>query len=197
VFVLATDRKLLPVAAVPSRAEGPPVPPDFDALYASSVRDVARWAARLAGPSVDPADVVQEVFIVAHRRLDSLHAGIKPSTWLFGITRRVARSEQRKQRLWRWLYGNGSDSLDDFAFLGPTPIEQLEQRRAQLQVYRALDRMKEKYRTAFILFELEGRTTQEIADLLDAKLATVKVWLHRARAQFVTHAERGRVCGPR
>ncbi len=184
--VLARETKLtsLPMtrASVQARAHRTL---SFDTLYADGAPLVARWAVRLGGPSIDAADVVQEVFIVAHRRFDTLHPEIKPSTWLFGIARRVVQAQRRKLRRWQWLAKGSFDSAELVPFSGPTPVQQLEQRRAFAEAYRVLERMREKHRVAFVLFELEGHTVQEIAELCDANLNTVKVWLHRARAEFV------------
>jgi RNA polymerase sigma-70 factor, ECF subfamily len=52
------------------------------------------------------------------------------------------------------------------------------------RVYAVLDRMGERHRTVFILFEIEEFSGQEIADLKGVKVGTVWVWLHRARAEF-------------
>ena len=157
----------------------------FDTLYDDGAPLVARWAVRLGGPNIDAADVVQEVFIVAHRKFHTLRPEIKPSTWLFGITRRVVLAQRRKQRRWLWLAKGSFESAELVPFSGPTPVQQLEQRRALADAYRVLERMREKHRVAFVLFELEGHSVQEVAELCDAKLNTVKVWLHRARAEFV------------
>src|SRR5206468_2683122 len=55
---------------------------------------------------------------------------------------------------------------------------------------RVLDGMGEKYRSVIILFELEGLPGEEVARLMDARPATVWVWLHRARSQFLAGLER-------
>ena len=163
----------------------------FDTLYADGAPLVARWAVRLGGPSIDAADVVQEVFIVAHRRFDTLRPEIKPSTWLFGITRRVVQAQRRKLRRWHWLAKGSLENAERVPFSGPTPVQHLEQRRAFAEAYRVLERMREQHRVAFVLFELEGHTVQEIAELCEANLNTVKVWLHRARAEFVRLSSEG------
>jgi RNA polymerase sigma-70 factor, ECF subfamily len=156
---------------------------DFDVLYRETAPKVARWAARLGGPGIDAADVVQEVFIVAFRRRDTLRPDVKATTWLFGITLRVVQAHRRKQGFRRWFMRHRAPQ-ESMSFSGPTPIESLEQKRAEAKAYRILDAMSPKYREAFILFELEGMSTHEISELLGKNQATVKVWLHRARGQF-------------
>ena len=66
----------------------------------------------------------------------------------------------------------------------PTPGEALEEREAAERFYRVLDDLPEHYRQVLVLFELEEMTTEEIARTVDRPAATVRVWLHRARAQF-------------
>jgi RNA polymerase sigma-70 factor (ECF subfamily) len=156
----------------------------LDDIYRAHARQVASWASRLLGPSADLEDVVHEVFLVVDKKLASFRGEAKLTTWLYRITHNVARGYRRKAKIHRWLSGRAEDFGRDIPSTYPTPVEDLERRQAQAIVYRALDRMSEKYRTVFILFELEGMSGQEIAELLGIKLGAVWVRLHRARAQF-------------
>ena len=72
----------------------------------------------------------------------------------------------------------------------PTPAEALERDRAIGEVYRVLDRLSERHRRVLVLFEIEGMSTQEIADLVGAQVGTVRVWLFRARARFLEEHQR-------
>jgi RNA polymerase sigma-70 factor (ECF subfamily) len=72
----------------------------------------------------------------------------------------------------------------------PTPAEALEQERAIDEVYRVLDRLSPRHRRVLVLFEIEGMSTQEIADLVGAQVGTVRVWLFRARARFLEEHQR-------
>ncbi len=153
-------------------------------VYRAHAQSVARWAARLGGPAVDVEDVVQEVFLTAHRLLPEFRGEAKITTWLFRITQNQVRHQRRKLRFRQFLTGNASDVIGQAPSNRPTPVEVLEQRQASATVYRVLDGMSDKYRTAFILFEIEHVSGEEIAALLGQKVATIWVWLHRARAQF-------------
>jgi RNA polymerase sigma-70 factor (ECF subfamily) len=157
---------------------------DVEDLYKLHARTVARWAARLGGPGVDVEDVVQEVFLVAKRRLGTFTGDGSVSTWLFRATANITAAARRKQRLWRWLGRVPEAERPGLGAAGPTPVEALESREDVAAVYRALDQLPERLRRVLILFELEGLSTQEIADLMDARLSTVRVWLFRARAKF-------------
>jgi RNA polymerase sigma-70 factor (ECF subfamily) len=157
---------------------------DVEDLYRLHARTVARWAARLGGPGVDVEDVVQEVFLVAKRRLGAFTGDASVTTWLFRATANIAAAARRKQRLRRWLGRTSADERPGMGAAGPTPVEALEQRQDVAAVYRALDALPERLRRVLILFELEGLSTQEIAELTNARAATVRVWLFRARAKF-------------
>jgi RNA polymerase sigma-70 factor (ECF subfamily) len=160
---------------------------DVEDLYRAHARTVARWAARLGGPGVDVEDVVQDVFLVAKRRLrtfDSDGHG-RVTTWLFRTTANIAAAMRRKQRLARWLARRTDEAeAPGLGAGGATPVEALERRQEAERVYRVLDALPERMRRVLILFEMEGLSTQEIADLTDARVATVRVWLFRARAKF-------------
>lgn len=160
-------------------------PRELGALYRQHAQTVARWAARLGGPEIDVDDVVQEVFLTVHRLLSGFRGEAKITTWLFRITQNQVRHQRRKMRYRRFLRGTANDVAGQIISNGPTPSDLLEQRQASATVYRVLDGLSDKYRTAFILFEIERLSGEEIASLLDQKVNTIWVWLHRARAQFI------------
>jgi RNA polymerase sigma-70 factor (ECF subfamily) len=180
-----------------ARARSPlPLPPQADALapdvaslYRTYAAKVGRWAARLGGPSIEVEDVVQEVFVVAKRRLVSFQPdrGGSISTWLFRTTERVVLGARRKQRLRRLLGATPAGDLPGAETAGPIPSDELERRQEIAHVYRVLDRLPARQRKVLILFELEGMSTQEIAALIGARVGTVRVWLYRARASFLQH----------
>ncbi len=169
-----------PVLAAEIRADRQ----ELDLIYRAHAPLVATWASRLAGPTCDLEDLVQEVFLVVERRLPSFRGDAKLTTWLYQITHNVVRSHRRKARVRRWLSGSAEETAGELPSTDSTPIEDLERARARATVYGALDEMGDKYRTVFILFELEGLSGQEIAELTGTKLGTVWVRLHRARAEF-------------
>jgi RNA polymerase sigma-70 factor (ECF subfamily) len=170
------------------------------ALYRAHAPLVARWARRLGGPQVDAEDVVHEVFLVAHKRLPEFRGDAKPTTWLFRITDFVVRAHRRNARMRAWLARHFAADREP-AGMGSvqiSPVEHLVERERAALVYRALDALGEKYRSLFVLYELEGLSGEEIAALTGVKLATVWVRLHRARARFVArinvlHARQGQI----
>jgi RNA polymerase sigma-70 factor (ECF subfamily) len=165
-------------------------PPELGALYREHAGTVARFAQRLAGPTLDVEDLVQEVFLVAHAQLPKFRGEAKLTTWLYRITENVVRHRRRKERFRRWLGGSSEEIGGKAASGRPTPVEDLERREASRTVYRVLDQMSERYRTLIILFELDGKSGEEIAELTGQKVNSVWVALHRARQQFLERLER-------
>jgi RNA polymerase sigma-70 factor, ECF subfamily len=175
-----------PVITRPSFAEAvAPAAGAFSEIYREHALTVSRWAVRLGGPEIDCEDVVQEVFLTVRRRLPEFRGEAKIATWLFRITERTVANHRRKLRLRRFFAtAFGVREATERAVL--TPAEVVERREEVAALYRTLDRLPAKYRRVLILFELEGRSTQQIAELLSIKPGTARVWLHRARARFLT-----------
>jgi RNA polymerase sigma-70 factor, ECF subfamily len=164
------------------------VPRSFDEAYRSHAQDAARWARHLGGTSIDVEDVVQEVFLVVSRRLASFRGDARFSTWLFEITRKVVANHRRRQRWRLWRAGQGS-KLANLPSPLRDPLAELERRQAGILFYRTLDKLPEKYRTVLVLFEIDGLSTHDIAELCHRSWPTVKVQLHRARELFLRHHE--------
>ena len=154
---------------------------DWEAVYRAHAADVARWAARLAGPAEDVDDLVHEVFLVVQGRLGGWRGEAKLSTWLYRITVNVVRHQRRKNRLRRWL---GLVPPEEPVATGPAPDEHAAARQALATVYRALEALSERERRVMILHELEGLTGPEIAALEGVTPSAVWVRLHRARKRF-------------
>jgi len=176
-----------------SSPQSPPSPHDelrSGEVYRAHVQQVTRWVARLHGPGADVEELVQEVFLRVHKLLPGFRGESQLTTWLYAITQNVARSRRRRERF-RGLFrfGGDFDSLQ-VASSRPTPVEELERRQSAELIYAALDGLSEKQRTVFILFEIDGRSGQEIAELTGTRLETVWVQLSRAREQLAKRLEK-------
>jgi RNA polymerase sigma-70 factor (ECF subfamily) len=163
---------------------------DIGELYRQHAETVARWVARLGGPLMDVDDAVHEVFMIAQRRHPTIHGPARLTTWLYRVTTKVVSHRRRKDRLRRWLGGSANDVAADMTDVERSPAEALEAKERGRLVYRVLDRLSERQREVLILFEMEGLSGEEIAALYHAKVATVWVWLHRARASFLAQLQR-------
>jgi len=163
-----------------------PAPLALADVYRLHAADIGRWAARLGGPRVDVDDVVQEVFIIINRQLPTFRGDAKLTTWLFRITERVARNHRRWWGVRRIMTALTPRHDEMLVATDPDPLQQLELQATVEAAYRVIDRLPEKYRRVLILSELEELRPDAIAALLDARVETVHVWLHRARRLFLS-----------
>src|SRR6185295_8129003 len=116
-------------------------PPTFRAVYAEHARTVARWAAHLGGPAADVEEITQEVFLVVNRRLGEFRGPGRMSTWLFGITAKVAANERRRRKLRDWWFRLVPNAGERASVVVEGAIEQLERRERRALFHRALDRL--------------------------------------------------------
>lgn len=155
-----------------------------DAHYASIWRLVRRCG--VDESMVD--DAVQEIFIVAMQRIDSIEPG-KERAFLFGVALRVASKMRRKHQATAELMqqeGELEQSDEDAA----SPDVALDDRRARELLDDALDAMSPDLRTVLVLHELEGMELREIATLLEIPVGTAGSRFRRAREQFDLIARR-------
>jgi RNA polymerase sigma-70 factor (ECF subfamily) len=150
-------------------------------IYAEHVASVWRSLRRLGVEERDRPDVVQEVFLVAHRKLGDFDPNGRMSTWLFGICLRVASDYRRSARVRRELL---VDPPAERASDLPDAHDHAENEEAREILYAILDEMTADQRVVFCAYELEELTGQEIAELLRVPLGTVKSRLRLARDAF-------------
>ena len=151
----------------------------FRAIYDANLSNVTRQVARLVGPNKSEVeDVVQEVFIQAHRSLPKFRADSKLSTWLYRLTWNVTISHLRRRKKPLEL-----TSLVRFA-ASRSDWSKLEARDQLRTLYAALDEMSSSHREAFILFEIEGLSLQEIAELSGDSINTVASRIRRTRERL-------------
>jgi len=94
---------------------------DLATVYRAHATDVLRWAARLAGPFLDPEDLMHDVFLVVRRRLPEFRGDAKITTWLYRITERVVRNARRRERFRRMTRRVQRGEVANA--LAPSPIE--------------------------------------------------------------------------
>ena len=182
----------MPTSDHQERVAVPLVEETVAGLYERYAPQIERWARRLAGPRFDAEDLLHDIFLVVLRRRGEFRGDAKVTTWLFRITLQVVRWRHRNHALRQWLWGRHGSDLTETPASALTPVEEFERREQHLRLYRALDKLPEKYRTPLVLFALEGLAGEEIAALTGTDTNTVWVRLHRARAKLadVLAAER-------
>lgn len=150
-------------------------------VYQSQLDFVWRSARRLGVASLHVDDVVQEVFLVVHRRLGEFEGRSSLRTWLFGITRRVVRDHVRSaRRKPSEPFGANEPACAPEA---AADLQLSQQEDAQL-LHALLDELDADKREVFVLAELEQMSGPEIAAALDENLNTVYARLRAARSAF-------------
>lgn len=148
------------------------------ALYREHARRVSAWAARLTNyrHAADVEDMVQEVFLRAHRALGTFRGESEVTTWLYRITLNVVRMQMRKAR------SRSTCELDDeIPSPCPSPESNCEHEERVQLLREALESIPASQRHVLVLFELEGHSGEEIAKLFNVKISTLWVRLSRAR----------------
>ena len=156
---------------------------DAAALFRDHAGFVANFLHRLGAAPTDIDDLVQEVFLVAHRRGGFIEDGrARPTTWLAEISIRVASVSRRSRR--RSREHSDNDTVADARSREIDPARAAETTEALGRVQAALDSLDPARRAIFILFELGGEPCQSIAGAFGIPVGTVYSRLHKARKQF-------------
>jgi RNA polymerase sigma-70 factor (ECF subfamily) len=162
---------------------------DFRSFYDAWFDDVARWVRALGGLDADREDIVQEVFLVVRRRLQSFD-GANPAGWLYQITRRQVRDFRRRTWVKHIFNRRRVDDPDVLPHATGEPAAALEAQEKQRILYTLLAKIPEDRRCAFVLFEIEGLSGEEIARIQAVPVNTVWSRLHHARREFFALAAR-------
>jgi RNA polymerase sigma-70 factor (ECF subfamily) len=155
----------------------------FPEVYRSHFRFVWRTLGRLGVREADLMDVTQNVFVVVHRQLPGFAGRSELTTWLFSICRLVVKDYRRSAPIrLEVLVDIGEMSKRLVASEGSQRSLDAEDLGRTLEV--VLDKLPEKLRVAFVLFELEEMSGEDIARLLEVPVGTVRSRLRLARAAF-------------
>ena len=132
-------------------------------------------------------DIVQETFLRAFRKRKEYRAIANFSTWLFTIAGNLAKSELRRRKRWR-LFSLHRDDESDTGMELPDetyrPDKVAESSLADDQIHDAIASLPENYRQVILLRDVEGMAYQEIAEIVDCPVGTVKSRVNRARLKL-------------
>lgn len=151
-----------------------------ETLFAQWLPVVVRWCARMGGPSVDPEDAAADVLVCVLTRLERLRDLDSFDAWLYGITRRTLAAHRRKAWVRRWVPGVFVDPDDP----ADRPDRLAECSETSARVRQVLEELTANQREVLVLCDLEGRTDEEVARLLEIPSGTVKSRLRLARSSF-------------
>ena len=148
----------------------------FDQLVERHMWRAYAVAYRLLGHREDAEDLVQDAFLVALAKLDTFHSGRSFGPWFYrivvnrGLNQRKARSRRRTEPL-----------PDEAPARQASPERLAEQSELRARLSQALDELPETQRAVVQLFEVEGFTGAEIAEIMEIPAGTVRWHLHQAK----------------
>ena len=128
-------------------------------------------------------DVAQDAFLRAYRKASTFRGGSSVKAWLYRIAINRAYDELRRtRRKGEISLESAGVELDESRTASPEALAAA--RELERHIAMALSEMREEYRTALMLREMEGMTYREIAELLEWPLGTVQIRVHRGRLEL-------------
>jgi len=138
-------------------------------------------------------DIAQETFVKVFNHLGSYNPKYKFSSWIFKIASNLAIDHLRKKEP-ETISLDGSRNAQTAEQMEATritvesrdenPEEFVEARELGAEIEQAIGELRPEYRTAVLLRHVEGRPYEEIAEIMDIPLGTVKTYIHRARTEL-------------
>lgn len=153
--------------------------------------DLMRFLRRMMGDAASADDVFQDTFLQVHESLGTFDTSRRLKPWLFTVAANKARDALRKQKRRRTLSlsaeiggGDGTQFVDLLEIDVPGPETGLDDEERSRMVQKAIDTLSPKLREVLLLAYFQRLSYQQIADMFDIPLGTVKSRLHAAVASF-------------
>jgi len=185
----ATDKELAAFASKGHEAA-------FRELLSRYERPIFSLVYRMVRDRTLAEDLAQESFIRAFNAIDSYNSTYKFSSWIFKIANNQTIDFLRKKQLDTISIDGSPHATSNeeqektrlvVESAEETPHEYVEHRELGSQIERAIAKLRPEYRTAILLRHVEGYAYDEIAEIMELPLGTVKTYLHRARGELKEH----------
>ena len=154
----------------------------FEELYKAHSGRLYSLTCRMVGNQTDAEDLLQEIFLSAHRKLDSFRGESALGTWLYRLATNLCLDHLRSRAA---RTGHLTDALDDEPGIADAGSRGLaDQAVTRMDLERALAQLPEGCRAAFVLHDVEGLEHREVADALGIAEGTSKSQVHKARLRL-------------
>ena len=154
----------------------------FETIYRTHSGRLYSVACRMLGNPVDAEDMLQEIFLAAHRKLESFRGESALGTWLFRLATNLCLDHLRSRAA---RSGQITDALDDEPAIADARSGKLAERTVtKMDLERALAQLPQGCRTAFVLHDVEGLEHREVAAMLGIAEGTSKSQVHKARMRL-------------
>jgi RNA polymerase sigma-70 factor (ECF subfamily) len=154
----------------------------FEEVYRQHAGRLYSLAVRMLGNPADAEDLLQEIFLSAHRKLESFRGDSALGTWLYRLAMNQILDYVRSRAA---RAGQLTDGLDDATVLADASGHRLADRAIdRIDLERALAELPEGCRAAFVLHDVEGLEHREVSDVLGIAEGTSKSQVHKARLRL-------------
>ncbi len=154
----------------------------FEEIYRAHSGKLFSLVVRMVGNTSDAEDLLQEIFLAAHRKLDGFRGESALGTWLYRLATNQCLDFLRSRSA---KAGQLTGALDDEAPMADAGSRGIaEQAVAKVDLERALAQLPEGCRAAFLLYDVEGLDHREVADALGIAEGTSKSQVHKARLKL-------------
>lgn len=154
----------------------------FEELYRAHSGRLYSLAVRMLGNPADAEDQLQEIFLSAHRKLDSYRGEAALGTWLYRLAMNQILDHVRSRAA---RSGQLTDGLDDASLIADATGHRLADRAiVRIDLERAMLELPEGCRAAFVLHDVEGLEHREVSEVLGIAEGTSKSQVHKARLRL-------------
>jgi RNA polymerase sigma-70 factor (ECF subfamily) len=154
----------------------------FEEVYRQHSGRLYSLAMRMLGNPADAEDLLQEIFLSAHRKLESFRGESALGTWLYRLAMNQILDHVRSRAA---RAGQLTDGLDDATVLADAMGHRLADRAIdRIDLERAMAELPEGCRAAFVLHDVEGLEHREVSDVLGIAEGTSKSQVHKARLRL-------------
>jgi len=159
----------------------------FEELVQRYANKLMNFAYRFVLDKQEAEDIVQDTFLKVYQNRHAYREIAKFSTWIYTITANLARTFLRKKRNRKlFLFSRlGTDEREiDFPSQDRRPDQLVEGQVSEQMIQQAISKLPEHFKTAVILRDIQELTYEEISNIIDAPLGTVKSRINRARLRL-------------
>lgn len=158
---------------------------EFALLFEEFSAPIYNYVLRMVGDHDRAADITQDTFIKAYRKLDTVTEATSTRSWLYRIATNTAIDDMRRRR----MLVRAVDDEDQPAFAnqpdqGPGPEAQVLAGTLDERVQRALMTLRPNHRQCLLLSDLEDMAPQQIGEVMGISYAAVRTLLCRARGEM-------------
>jgi RNA polymerase sigma-70 factor (ECF subfamily) len=159
----------------------------FEELMRRTQDKIYNLGIKFFGNKEDAADLLQETYIKAYESLPNFEGRSSFSTWLYRIATNFALMKLRKEKMKKVSIeelkeiSDGSKDSIDFYDWSENPYLHYKNEELKEILNEAINSLPPKYKTIFILHDIEGLSIQEVAKILSLSVPTVKTRIHRSR----------------